>query len=171
MSDGAAVEATAESLSPNALRSAFGHFTTGVTIVTCQDRHGRSVGLTVNSFSSLSLDPPLVLWSLRHASPSIAAFDHAPYFAVNVLGQHQIELSRRFASSGRDKFASGHWAVGAGGAPVLEDCVAAFECQLVSQQDAGDHVLFIGRVLRLRESPHPPLVYHGGRYRRLGETL
>ena len=154
-----------------ALRSAFGRFATGVTIVTCLDASGQAVGLTVNSFSSLSLEPPLVLWSLRSASPSMSAFDAAPYFAINVLGQHQIDLSRRFASGASDKFAVAAWNAGAGGAPVLVGCEAVFECQCVSRQEAGDHVLFIGRVLRLRDSAQEPLVYHAGRYRRLGEAL
>jgi len=104
---------------PRALRNAFGRFATGVTIITCLDAEGRAVGLTANSFTSLSMEPPLVLWSLRSASPSVAAFAAASHFTVNVLGEAQLELSRRFASRVDDKFAEGLWAPGLGGAPVL----------------------------------------------------
>ena len=153
------------------LRTALGRFATGVTIVTCRDAAGTAVGLTCNSFNALSLDPPLVLWSLRRASPSLAAFAGAAHFAVNVLAEDQIELSRRFASSASDKFADGVWHDGAGGAPLLVGAAATFECERASQQDAGDHVLFFGRVLRLADAALPPLVFHGGRYHLLGEIL
>jgi 3-hydroxy-9,10-secoandrosta-1,3,5(10)-triene-9,17-dione monooxygenase reductase component len=154
-----------------ALRSALGRFTTGVTIVTCLDGQGAPVGLTANSFASLSLDPPLVLWSLRHASAQLAAFSQARHFAVNVLAEAQVDLSRRFASSTADRFAEGAWTTGQGGAPVLSGCAAVFECEMVSQQPAGDHQLFIGRVLALMEAPVPPLLFQAGHYRLLGEVL
>lgn len=153
------------------LRTALGRFATGVTIVTCVDAQGRSIGLTANSFNSLSLAPPLVLWSLREASPNLAAFAEAQRFAVNVLAEAQVELSRRFASPVDDRFAEGAWAQGEHGAPVLAGCAAVFECELVSQQTAGDHRLFIGRVLGFSESALPPLVFQGGHYHLLGEVL
>ena len=153
------------------LRSALGRFTTGVTIVSCRDADGGFVGLTANSFNSLSLDPPLVLWSLRQASPSLAAFSAAPRFAVNVLAESQVELSRRFASRRDGKFAEGGWAAGEYGAPVLAGCAAVFECETVSHQQAGDHWLFIGRVLACAESALQPLVFQAGHYRLLGEVL
>lgn len=161
----------AEPPSGPALRTAFGRFATGVTIVTCVDADGAPVGLTVNSFSSLSLDPPLLLWSLRRVSARTAAFQAASHFAINVLAQHQIELSRRFASTIDGKFDAGDWSAGVGDAPVLEGCVAVFECERLSQQDAGDHVLFIGRVERMRDSTRPPLVYQSGHYHCLGDLL
>ena len=102
-----------------ALRAALGRFATGVTIITCRAADGLPIGLTANSLASLSLDPPLLLWSLRKVSPSVAAFDAAQHFAVNVLAESQVELSRRFASSVADKFAEGHWLDGLGRAPVL----------------------------------------------------
>lgn len=154
-----------------ALRAAFGRFATGVTIVSCRTPDGTPVGLTANSFTALSLDPPLVLWSLRRTSPSVQAFVAAGHFAVNVLSEAQVELSRRFASPVADKFDEGLWHAGEGGAPVLSGCTASFECETVSHQEAGDHVLFIGRVLRLTESALPPLVFHSGRYHLLGEIL
>lgn len=153
------------------LRHALGRFTTGVTIVSCVDAAGAPVGLTANSFNALSLDPPLVLWSLRETSPSIDAFVGATHFAINVLAESQVELSRRFASRVDDKFAHGAWLAGTHGAPVLGGCAAVFECETVSQQAAGDHRLFIGRVLGCHEAPLAPLVYHGGHYRTLGEVL
>ena len=93
-------------------RNALGRFTTGVTIITCLDASGQPVGLTANSFNSLSLDPPLLLWSLRSASPSMGAFEAAPRFAVNVLTESQVELSRRFASRSEDRFSDVSWAQG-----------------------------------------------------------
>ena len=152
-------------------RNALGRFTTGVTIVTCLDAAGQPVGLTANSFNSLSLDPPLLLWSLRSASPSMAAFVAAPRFAVNVLTESQVELSRRFATRCEDRFADVPWAQGEHGAPVLAGCAAVFECETMSHQLAGDHRLFIGRVLACGESPLPPLLFQAGHYRLLGEVL
>jgi flavin reductase (DIM6/NTAB) family NADH-FMN oxidoreductase RutF len=153
------------------LRNALGRFTTGVTVVSCCDAQGRFVGLTANSFNALSLEPPLVLWSLRSASPSMAAFESAPRFAVNVLAESQVELSRRFASRAEDRFADGAWALGEHGAPVLAGCAAVFECETVSHQIAGDHRLFIGCVLACAESALSPLVFQAGHYRLLGEVL
>jgi flavin reductase (DIM6/NTAB) family NADH-FMN oxidoreductase RutF len=153
------------------LRRALGKYATGVTIVSCIDAHGGFVGLTANSFNSLSLTPPLVLWSLRQESPNLPAFAAAPRFAVNVLAEAQVELSRRFASRLEDKFTEGVWALGEHGAPVLAGCAAVFECETVSHQEAGDHRLFIGRVLACTESALPPLVFRAGHYHLLGEVL
>ncbi len=158
-------------LPERALRDALGRFATGVTIVTCRDAQGAAAGLTVSSFNALSLDPPLVLWSLRSSSGQLAAFSQASHFAVNVLAEDQIALSRRFAAARDDKFATGDWRDGEGGVPVLEGCAAVFECAVASQQDAGDHRLFIGRVLALAQAPRAPLVYQGGHYHGLGPLL
>jgi 4-hydroxyphenylacetate 3-hydroxylase, reductase component len=154
-----------------ALRAALGRFTTGVTIITCVDGDGERVGLTANSFTALSLDPPLVLWSLQRASATLDAFLSTTHFAVNVLAESQVDLSRRFASSAPDKFAEGAWSQGAGGAPVLTGCAAVFECAQYAQHEGGDHVLFIGRVLHASEASIAPLVYQAGHYRLLGEIL
>ena len=161
----------AQTVAPALLRHALGRFTTGVTIVTCLDANGESVGLTANSFNALSLDPPLVLWSLRSTSTSLAAFKCASHFAINVLAESQVELSRRFASSVEHKFAEGPWSEGRCGAPVLAGCAAVFECATASMQQAGDHQLFIGRVLAVMESAVAPLVFQSGHYRLLGEVL
>jgi len=153
------------------LRSALGRFATGVTIVTCVDADGHKVGLTVNSFGALSLDPPLVLWSLRNVSPSLEAFMASRCFAINVLGEGQLELSRRFASPVADKFGQGVWHVGHGEVPVLNEAAAVFECETVTRQVAGDHTLFIGQVLRFADGGLRPLLFHGGRYHQLGAAL
>ena len=152
-------------------RNALGRFTTGVTIVTCLDAAGQPVGLTASSFNALSLDPPLVLWSLRSASPSMPAFEAAPCFAVNVLSESQVELSRRFAARGLDRFADVAWALGEHGSPLISGCAAVFECTTLSHQIAGDHRLFIGSVRACSESPLPPLLFQSGHYRLLGEVL
>jgi flavin reductase (DIM6/NTAB) family NADH-FMN oxidoreductase RutF len=154
-----------------ALRGALGRFATGVTIITCLGDDGRPVGLTANSFSALSLAPPLVLWSLRNASPSLPAFSRSTHFAVNVLAETQVELSRRFASPALDKFGDGVWSPGLGGVPVLAGGAAVFECTLQSQQEAGDHVLFIGQVQRFTDLSLAPLLFQGGHYHLLGEVL
>jgi len=158
-------------LEAHALRAALGGFATGVTIVTCRTATGARIGLTVNSFNALSLEPPMVLWSLRLASPSLAAFDGASHFAINVLAEAQVDLSRRFASTVPAKFDEGLWGQGVAGVPVLAGCAATFECELASHQVAGDHRLYLGRVVALTSQPVPPLVYHAGRYHLLGEIL
>jgi 3-hydroxy-9,10-secoandrosta-1,3,5(10)-triene-9,17-dione monooxygenase reductase component len=155
----------------HALRHALGRFATGVTIVTTVGADGQPIGLTVNSFNSLSLDPPLVLWSLRRSSPSLAAFRAAPRFAVNVLAESQIELSRSFASKVAHRFVDGLWRRGDDGVPLLAGAAACFVCETASHHEAGDHELFIGRVRELTDSHEPPLLFQGGRYRRLGPVL
>jgi len=162
-------EVAAAELGPDELRQALGRFVTGVTIVTCRDENGEPMGLTANSFNALSLEPPLVLWSLRQSSSSIAAFTNASHFAINVLAADQVELSRRFARPSSAKFDAGEWTDGQGGAPLLAGCVAVFECRRRSHHTAGDHVLFIGAVERIGGSASTPLVYHAGHYRTLCE--
>jgi flavin reductase (DIM6/NTAB) family NADH-FMN oxidoreductase RutF len=153
------------------LRSALGRFTTGVTIVTCVDDVGTRVGLTANSFNSLSLEPPLVLWSLRRESPSADAFSAARRFAINVLAESQLALSRHFASRKVDRFDQGDWSAGEHGSPVLAGAVAVFECETLSTQEAGDHLLFIGRVLGCNSIAVQPLLFQAGHYRALGDVL
>jgi flavin reductase (DIM6/NTAB) family NADH-FMN oxidoreductase RutF len=162
-------ELAATELGPDELRQALGRFVTGVTIVTCRDDQGQPIGLTANSFNALSLHPPLVLWSLRQASSTIAAFTNASHFVVNVLAADQVDLSRRFARPSSAKFDSGEWTDGQGGAPLLAGCVAVFECRRRSHHAAGDHVLFIGEVERIGGTADTPLVYHAGHYRTLSE--
>lgn len=150
-----------------ALRTALGAFATGVTVVTTLDPEGRAIGLTVNSFNTVSLEPPLVLWSLSRASPNLEAFLRAGHFAVNVLAADQQALSERFARRGADKFAGLDWREGLGGAPLLPGCCAILECRNETQHPGGDHLIFIGRVEGCSRSGEAPLVFHGGRYRQL----
>jgi len=147
-----------------ALRTALGRFTTGVTIVTARAPCGGHVGLTANSFSALSLDPPLVLWSLRLASAQLDAFAHASHFAVNVLTAAQRSLGDRFARPGEDRFAGLDWQPGRGGAPVLDNVLASFECRTARTLELGDHMLFIGEVEQFGFVDGDPLIYGCGRY-------
>lgn len=148
----------------NTFRRALGRFVTGVTVVTTRDAEGRPIGLTANSFNSVSLDPPLVLWSLARRSANLAAFEAASHFAVNILADDQTALSERFARPSEDRFAGLDWTEGLGGAPVLAGCAATFECRTESRHEGGDHVIFLGRVERFDHAERVPLAFHGGRY-------
>ena len=154
-----------------ALRSALGRFATGVTVATCCDAAGAPIGLTVNSFGALSLEPPLVQWSLRCESPNLAAFQAAEHFTINVLTEAHHELSRRFASPQPNRFEQGRWHAGRFGCPVLAGALAVFECRRTHEARHGDHVLFIGEVLHHSAHAGAPLLFHASRYRRLGDPL
>jgi len=145
-------------------RAALGAFTTGVTIVTTLDSAQRDIGLTANSFSSVSLDPPMVLWSLSRQSFSLPAFMAAEHFAVHVLAAAQVTLSERFARSGIDKFSGLQVERGLGGIPLLADCAARFQCRTAYRYEGGDHVIFVGEVVTFDQSDLVPLVFHGGQY-------
>lgn len=152
-------------LSGDDFRAALGQFTTGVTIVTARDAQGQLIGLTANSFNSVSLSPPLVLWSLARYSSSMLGFLSAQHYAINVLAADQRPLAERFASKGIDRFEGVHWRAGLTGAPVIDGAVAVFECVHHGQHDAGDHVIFVGQVQHCsRRVGAAPLVYHGGRF-------
>ena len=160
-------------------RSALGQFATGVTIITTRaiepDGRSRLLGFTANSFNSVSLDPPLVLWSLALAAGSLAVFRDNSHYAVNVLASDQIDLSRRFGtrSAGggaverpvNERFDGIAWRDGFRGAPILDGCCAWFECFNRSRYEEGDHVIFVGEVERCeRREGAQPLIFHGGRY-------
>ncbi|MET0378431.1 MAG: flavin reductase family protein [Spongiibacteraceae bacterium] len=145
-------------------RNALGAFTTGVTIVTTVDADGHDIGLTANSFNSVSLDPPMVLWSLAKSSLSMAAFQNAEYFAVHVLAADQQPLSDRFAKRGIDKFAGLELERGPGGIPLLKDCSARFQCKTGFQHEGGDHEIFVGQVIAFDHLDKKPLVFQGGGY-------
>ena len=145
-------------------RRALGAFATGVTIVTTRAADGAAVGLTANSFNSLSLDPPMVLWALDRRSLSLAAFEAAEHFAVHVLAAHQQELSDLFATRGADKFGAVECDNGLGSVPLLRDCSARFQCRTEFRYDGGDHVIFVGQVLAFDETDLPPLAFHRGTY-------
>jgi flavin reductase (DIM6/NTAB) family NADH-FMN oxidoreductase RutF len=146
-------------------RAALGMFATGVTIVTARSATGEVIGLTANSFNSVSLEPPLVLWSLSRAAGSMAVFSAGSHYAINVLAADQRELAERFALRGADRFAGLTFAEGAGGAPLLHGAAATFECFNRSRYEEGDHVIFVGEVERCEHRPGAsPLLFHGGRY-------
>jgi 3-hydroxy-9,10-secoandrosta-1,3,5(10)-triene-9,17-dione monooxygenase reductase component len=145
-------------------RQVLGCFATGVAIVTTAGDNGDPVGMTVNSFNSVSLDPPLVLWSIDRESNCFDAFMSAEHFAVNVLGVHQQELSERFARRGVERFAGLDCRGGIGGAPVLPDYAACFECETRHRYDGGDHVILVGEVLAFEDRQSDPLIFFRGHY-------
>jgi len=148
-----------------ALRSCFGRFATGVTVVTTRGLDGRPVGLTANSFASVSLEPPLLSWNLSKRSPSRAVFEQAEWFAINVLASDQLALSQRFATPAEDKFAGLMWREGIGGVPLLEGCIARFECSAAHRFEAGDHVIFVGQIVEFgHHEDADPLLFFAGRY-------
>ena len=138
-------------------------FPTGVTIVTARSAGGELVGMTANSFNSVSLDPPLVLWSLAHKASSLQTFAAATHYAINVLAVEQRPLAERFATRGIDRWAGVVHQPGLHGAPVLEGAAAVFECANRSQYVEGDHTIFVGQVQRCTcRQGASPLLYHGG---------
>ncbi|HEY1327667.1 MAG TPA: flavin reductase family protein [Casimicrobiaceae bacterium] len=145
-------------------RDALAQFATGVTIVCARADASRYVGFTANSFNSVSLDPPLVLWSLARRSPSLTAFEAAERYAVNVLALGQVELARRFSRPHADRFAQVAYRLGWSEAPLLDGCVAWIECRHHARHRAGDHMLFIGEVVTVERARGSPLVFHHGRY-------
>ena len=155
----------APSFSTSEFRSALGMFATGVTVVTARNASGAPVGLTANSFNSVSLSPPLVLWSLARSAGSMPAFERGSHYAINILAADQRELAERFASKSIDRFADLDFRDGAGGAPVIDGAAAVFECFNRSRYEEGDHVIFVGEVERCTwRAAAQPLIFHGGRY-------
>lgn len=145
-------------------RRALGNFATGVTVMTAQNSQGEQVGMTANSFNSVSLDPALILWSIDKHSASYRVFAEATHFAVNVLSATQIELSNHFARRSADKFIGIAFELGLGQAPLLAHCSATFECEKYAVHDGGDHWIIVGRVLRFADYGRAPLVFHQGAY-------
>lgn len=150
------------------LRDALGSFATGVTVVTCVDDSGNPFGLTVNSFTSVSLDPPLLLVCIAKEARCALALANAPHFAVNVLQTGQQPASIRFSTRDEDRFGTTPWSTGETGAPLLMDSLAIFECERQAVHEGGDHDLLVGQVLRASFDPNmDPLLYFRGKYRRL----
>ena len=167
---GMTVKLTSGSVDQRAFRKALGMFPTGVTVVTACDANGQALGLTISSFNSVSIDPPLILWSLSLASPTLSAFQTAGYYAVNVLAEDQVELSQRFAMTNNiHQFADLAVMAGLGGAPLLQGCCAWFECRNEIKHLGGDHLVFIGQVERFTREDKHPLVFQGGQYRALNK--
>ncbi|MDX2264840.1 MAG: flavin reductase family protein [Hyphomicrobiales bacterium] len=157
------------SLEPREFRNALGYFTTGVTIITAVGARGQFLGITANSFSSVSLDPPLVLFSLDRRALSLADFLSTGHFAVNVLSAEQRELSSRFAKAMTDKWSGVDYDIWDHGCPILKGSHAVFECSIAYTYAGGDHVILVGEVQRYAVDPkHQPLVFYRGQYRDLG---
>ena len=148
-------------------RQALGSFATGVTIVTTLGKSGEKVGMTVNSFNSVSLDPPLILWSLDRKTNCFDDFVDAEFFAVHVLAAEQQDLSQRFASVGNDRFHDLECSQGLSGTPILPQCSAYFECTSEHLYEGGDHVILVGRVVNFVDNQLPPLLFYRGQYNTL----
>ncbi|MEW5423605.1 flavin reductase [Amorphus sp. 3PC139-8] len=153
-----------EGFDPKALRRTLGQFATGVTVVTAAKPDGEIVGMTANSFASVSLEPPLVLWSIVREAKSLPVFLEATHFAINVLAKDQLDHSNRFARPGQDKFVDVDWTPGLGSAPVLSGAAAVFECARHAEHDGGDHIIMVGRVDRFARFDRDVLVFAQGRY-------
>lgn len=146
------------------LRDVLGTFVTGVTVITTRDENGTAHGVTANSFSSVSIDPPLVLWSQSLTSKSYPAFRDTDYFAVNILADGQVGISNHFAKSRDDKFQGIRHTDGLGGAPVIDGVAASLECIKVATYPGGDHVVYLGRVECISQSSRRPLAFGAGKY-------
>lgn len=149
---------------PKEFRRTLGTFTTGVTIITTRTTDGVPVGLTANSFNSVSLDPPMVLWSLAKTSRNLEVFKEAGHWAVHILAINQQPLSDRFAKSSEDKFAGVQVQAGIGDIPLLSGCASRLQCKTLFQYEGGDHIIFVGEVLDFDRNEVPPLVFHAGNY-------
>ncbi len=146
------------------LRRALSQYATGVTAVTARACDGRMVGMTANSFTSVSLDPPLVSWCPAKAAPSLPDFEAATHFAVHVLAADQHHLSRQFATPAEDKFDGVPITAGLAGLPIVAGALAVFQCRLVRRVDAGDHVILLGEIEEYSTAAGQPLVFHSGAY-------
>lgn len=157
-------------IDPRIFRDVLGTFATGVVIVTTRGLESEPVGLTVSSFNSVSLDPPLILWSLALSSPSVAAFRAHDHFAVNILAETQIEICKTFGRSSADKFAGVEFTDGVMGVPLLAGAAAHLQCRTYARYPGGDHEIYVGEVLAMEGFLHAPLLFHGGAFRKLQPT-
>jgi len=148
---------------PETLRATLANFATGVTVITTRDPGGRPFGMTVNSFNSVSLLPPPVLWSIALSAYSLPIWRAAAGFAVNILSEDQGDLCRRFASDAEDRFAGIDWTPGLDGLPVLPGAAAVLECRFWQRHPGGDHEIMLGEVIACTQAGHVPLVYCQGR--------
>ena len=150
------------------LRNALGRFATGVCVITTVNEAGNAVGMTANSFSSVSLDPPLVLWSLQNGSEIYDTFATPQRFAINVLSAEQLALSNQYAKKGDHLLADAHFRIGRNGAPIIRDALVSFERELHATHDGGDHLIIVGRVMDVCSRPSgDPLLFYAGGYREL----
>lgn len=151
------------------LRRALGTFATGVTVVTCRDAQGRPCGITVNSFSSVSLDPPLVLWNIARVSNSLEAFLNADKFVINILAEHQHTVATHFAKSDHRLFDEIHYEAGPDDVPVLPETLGHFECSAHEVYGGGDHYIIVGRIEKHHWRDGEPLLFYAGRYAALAK--
>ena len=160
------IDASKAELDPREFRQVLGTFTTGVTIITARGEDGTPAGVTANSFNSVSMDPPLVLWSLAKKSNSLPTFSSASHWAVHILAHHQDGLSSHFARSvsGQEKFNGVQYETGLGNAPLLSECTARLQCRTTNIYDGGDHIILVGEVLTFDKCDTPPLVFQRGNY-------
>ena len=149
------------------IRHVMGHFATGVTIVTTKDKAGVPTGITANAFSSLSLDPPLVLVCIDKKANCYDCFEDSRVFAVNLLGEHQEHLANRFATKGIEKFRDTPWRMSGNEIPLLDETIGHIECAVSHACDGGDHTIYLGRVLHAEAAGDRPLLFFKGRYQRL----
>lgn len=157
---------------PDIIRSAFGRFATGVTIATAVGPEGRIAGMTASSFNSVSLDPPMVLWSVGTQASEYEVFADCKKFAVHVLSESQADLSNRFATPGIDKFDTVNWELSSNELPVIANCPLCLQCETVASHQASDHRILIGLVIDVEmNSEEPPLLYYGSAYHKLGESI
>lgn len=154
-------------ISNDEFRAALSHFASGVTVVTLRDKNGKLHGITVSAFSSVSLDPPLILVCIDNEAGSVYAFHESKRFVVNILREEQSQHSIQFASQIPDKFINIHYHEGVEGIPVLKDALVNLECRLIESFVAGDHTVFIGEIERTHIKEGNPLVYYRGNYRRI----
>lgn len=152
------------------LRRVMGHFATGVTVVTTKDKAGTPFGLTANAFTSLSLNPPLVLICIDKAVQCYSCFEESKFFAVNVLSEDQEEISRRFATKGIEKFSGIKWHKSENGVVLLDGAIGYIECKIVHSYDGGDHTIYVGEVIHAIGSGDRPLIFFKGRYHRLPQS-
>ena len=157
------------SIDSRELRNAFGRFATGVCVITANPDDTPAFGMTVNSFSALSLEPPLLLWSLQNDSDCFEAFERAEGFTVNILGREQEDFSNACAKKGNHDLAEGDFTLGESGLPVLNEALASFECKTWARYPGGDHVILVGQVENMtNDNDAEPLLFYSGQYRGIG---
>ena len=156
--------AAGNAIDPMELRRCLGSFVTGVTVITTLDETGAPIGMTANSFNSVSLDPPIIVWSLRTNARTFPVYANASRFVVNILAEGQVDVSNRFAKSGPDRFDGVAWSKGIDGVPLIDGCSAHLECRTEATYPGGDHLLFLGRVERIVNASLKPLAFGSGKY-------
>lgn len=158
------LEPVAAAIDPTELRRCLGAFVTGVTVITALDEDGQPIGMTANSFNSVSLDPPLIVWSLRTSAKIFPQYRRAPRFVVNILSEDQVAISNQFARPVNDRFEGVSTTAGIDGVPLIDGCAAYLECRTEATHPGGDHVIFLGRVERIVATSRKPLAFGAGRY-------